>query len=230
MIQPRIPFTKINLSGLVTMAQRLRDLIHQKHPSETFFEKVLEKLDRAIEMGTKATGSTQASAYTKHVQDADKDRDNSFDSLRNHIHAGLKRNHSAYREACERLYRIFKQNGLNLSRLPYSQETGALLSLFEDLGTTEAQEDLDTVHGREWLKELQDDQDAFEAIVSSRIAERSAEDIPTDAAAAGALIPALKALHKTMDVAEENELVDGIDDTITNCNNIIAEVVAASRR
>ena len=229
MIITRIPYTKISLEDLITLSNRVYTVLEERHPDEDFFRGVLGKVTAGVAMGTQAMGSTRASSLTDSIEAADRDRDDSFDSLRYHVRAGLKRNNALYQHACERLYAIFQRNGLNLSRLPYNQQSGALASLFADLNESQATRDLEVVHATAWLQELKDDQIAFEEALRSRVEERSENEVPTDAEAREALIPALKGLFKTLDVAEENELVAEISETLTRCNVIIREVTSASR-
>ena len=230
MITPRIPYTLLTLTGLITLAKRTISTLKSQHPEETFFGKNIQKLEAAQNLASRAANSTTRLAGTKDVTAADRDRDNSVDSLKAHIKAGLKRNNSAYREACERLFAIFEKNGLAISDLPYDQQTGALISLMEDLGTPQAQADLATINATEWLEELKTDQESFELAVLDRSQEKSTHDVPTDAEAQAAIIPALKGMYRTLDVAEENELVENISATISQINVIIGEIVVAHRR
>lgn len=226
-----IPYTLIPLSGLTTLSERSLQTVQTNHPDEAFFIKNINRLQQAIERATIAVGSSRMAEGTKSVTNADIDRDNSFDSLRDHVKAGLKRNNAQYKMACERLFTIFKKNNLNLSRLPYDQETGALMSLFTDLSDTQSVTDLATIHATEWLQELKSDQSGFEEAVKTRASEKvDAQDVPTDAAAKEMLIPALKSFFKVIDVAEENEIVADISQTIGLLNVIIQEVVTAHRR
>lgn len=229
MILPRIPYTYISLPGLLTMTERTLAILNERHPGEPFFVRTIEKLESGKTLATKAMGSTNKALTTKNVTQADNDRDNSAESLKNHIRAGLKRNNKAYREACERLYAIFEKNNLNLTRLPYAEQTGALNSLLSDLSTPQAVTDLATVNTTEWVQELRTDQESFEEAIKARGEERAVDDTPTDTVALGALITALKSIFKVLDVAEENEQVEKVSETITLLNELIAEIITAQR-
>lgn len=226
-----IPYTLIPLPGLVTMSERSVQVLNSRHPDEAFFLRTIDKLLFASGLATRAIGSSRQAEGTKTVVAADDDRDASFDSVRDHVKAGLKRNNPEYKAACERLYGIFKKNNLNLSRLPYDEETGALISLFEDLSGSQPEADLAMINASEWLAELKRDQTAFENAVKARASEKKeVSEIPTDAVAKEALIPALKSFYRVIDVAEENEIVTGVSETIGLINVIIQEVVTAHRR
>lgn len=230
MITPKIPYTQITLSGLVTLADRTITAVNNRHPEQPFFVKSISKLDAARVKASGAINSDTKLAGTKSVTQSDNDRDNSADSLKAHIKAGLKRNNVTYREACERLYEIFEKNNLALSDLPYDEESAALVSLFADLDMPQAVTDLATVNATEWLEELKADQSAFKAAVLVRSEEKVTKQVLTDAEAESLIIPALKSFYKVTDVAEENELVEGASETIAQLNAIIAEIVTAHRR
>jgi hypothetical protein len=225
MITPKIGYTYIGLPGLVTMAERTLTILSSRHPDEPFFQKATAKVQEAQVKATAAINSATRLEGTKSVTEADNDRDNSYNSLRLHLKAGLKRRNEAYQQACERLYAIFTRNNLGLARLPYGEQSAALTSLFTDLAAPQAVTDLDTTNSTEWLAELQADQQSFEGAVVSRTEEKATGDTLTDAEASALLIPALKSLFRVLDVAEENEMVDGVAETISQVNVVIAEVV-----
>lgn len=229
MIHPRIPFTVIPLAGLVTMAERTLAIVRQQHPEVAMLTTPLSNLEAAIGVAVQALGSSRSLQKTVTVQQADRDRDNSYESLRNSIRAGLRRNNPAYREACERLLILFSKNNLELARLSYDAQTAALLSLFADLSTLQAVADLATIHATEWLQELKSDQERFEQAVSERGSERVQSQVPTDESARMQLIPALKALYKLLDVAEDHALIAGVDQTIPLLNAMIQEIITAHR-
>ena len=49
-----------------------------------------------------------------------------------------------------------------MAKLPYDKETGALISLFNDLDNPQSIEDLDFINAKKWFAELKRDQAAFE--------------------------------------------------------------------
>ena len=233
-------YSRIPLSGLTTLGNRIIAALESRHPAEPFFQNNIASVKSAIGDGVLAVGSSLLSENTPAVNQADMQRKNSFNSLRNHIKAGLTRENETYRKACERLMVIFQRNNTQMMSLPLDERSAALESLFEDLGTVDmlsselssngAASDLVTVNATAWLQELKDFHTAFEAAIQARNTEKSDRKVLTDEAAKDALVPQMKNLLMAVQVAYNNQIVAAIEDTIDLLNEIISEVVTAHRK
>lgn len=230
MIIPKIPYYLLGLKGLLTLSHRILELLKSRHPGEVFIQSSVEKLEAAHDYGAQVVGASRKAYATKTVTTADDDRDDSYESLKQLVRAGLKRSNPDFREKCARLYAILEKNDIGLARLPYDQETAALHALFRDMDKAEAQADLAAINALAWYTELKTNQIEFEAAVQERGAERAELDVPTSREAIKELIPVLKHLFKVMDVAEEGEHFGNVSETVVRLNALINEVVLAYRR
>ena len=225
----QILFSYFSLANLVALAQKIRNLLVAKFPEQPLVITLQTSLDTAIATALQAIGSTTRQSTTILVRSADKVRDDSYQSLRHHIEAGLKRQNEVYRAACEALVPDFEKNDILLYRMPDGEETAAIDSLIRDLSTTEKQAHLETIHATEWLAELDRDNKAFVSKSMQRSETRSANDTLADEKAFLQLQTALKLACSIIDSLQ---LTDGLTEApavMDEANQHIAEANASAK-
>jgi hypothetical protein len=225
----KILYSYFTLANLTALAGKIRLYLVAKFPDHPMLTPILANLQSNINIALKSVGSSTKQPLTKSLRGADKKRDNSYLSLRDHIHAGLRRENEDYRKACESLCPIFEKNGFELSRLPDGDQTSAVNSLLHDLDNDEDKTCLETIHATQWLQELDRDNKNFVTMSQQRSSKRSVDTtLPDDIALSkiksslGLVCGALAALHAT-------NAPDGIQGAVNEINEYIREANASAK-
>ncbi|MCY1723135.1 DUF6261 family protein [Prolixibacteraceae bacterium Z1-6] len=221
----KILFSYFSLPGLTALAQRITDLLSSAFPENPMISPLLAQLKPQLETAVQAIGSTQKQPLTEKVKEADRKRDNSFRSLRDHVKSGLQRENEAYRTACEVLWTEFDKNGLQIFSLPREKETAALMSLLNDLRKPKNLEYLQTVNATEWVNEIDRDNQLYVSTTQERSAVRSGDTTVADAQAFKNLKDSLELLENLLNVlyamntpAEIGGVADEISQYIREAN------------
>jgi len=226
----KILFSYFSLSNLTALAQKIRNLLFAKFPDHPMVVALVANLDAAIATALQSVGSTTRQESTPEVRSADKTRDNSYRSLRDHVQAGLKRQNEAYRLACEALWPDFEKNGIQLYRLPGGEETTAIDSLLKDLSNPKKQEYLTTINAVEWVAEMDRDNKAFTEASTRRSANRSADETVDDKRAIKQLEVALQLACSTLESLQLMNGIEGAAAVVAEVNQYIAEANTSAKR
>ena len=222
--------SKLNLSQLLTLADRIYKTVQENHPEEALLSGIMQALAEAIEQASLAIGSTRKESGTEDITTLDGKRDMSYSALLRLINAGLMR-HSVpnHQEACKRLTEIFDKNDRGLNKLSYDKQSAALKSLFKDLDEEAAKADLATIRATQWLKELKADNEAFEAAYQKRSMEKSTQNILTDIEARRQLVIALNNVVNALNVFKLSNQIENVEATMTLLNEIIDRAQLAAK-
>ncbi len=222
--------SKLNLSQLLTLADRIYKTVQENHPEEALLSGIMQALAEAIEQASLAIGSTRKESGTEDITTLDGKRDMSYSALLRLINAGLMR-HSVpnHQEACKRLTEIFDKNDRGLNKLSYDKQSAALKSLFKDLDEEAAKADLATIRATQWLKELKADNEAFEAAYQKRSMEKSTQNILTDIEARRQLVIALNNVVNALNVFKLSNQIENVEATMTLLNEIIDRAQIAAK-
>ena len=90
MIFQKIPYSLISLKGLIALATRVIETISKRHEENSFLSTNLERLKSVIEEAARAVGSKRGLDGTQAVIQADEYRDDSYDSLKFYLRAGMR--------------------------------------------------------------------------------------------------------------------------------------------
>lgn len=226
----KILYSYFTLGNLTSLAQKIHQFLVSKFPDQPMIASVLTDMAPKLETSLQSVGSTSKQPLTKIVREADRTRDDSYISLRDHIQAGLKRQNETYRLACEALWDVFEKNNLKLYNLANGDESTAIDSLVKDLHLVKNQGHLETVHVVEWLEEVVRDNQAFKDAERERSAVRSADETVADAVAFEQLKVSLDLLSNVLAALYAMNDLDGIREAVSEVNQYISEANASARQ
>lgn len=225
----KIIYSYFSLGNLTALAKKIHLYLAAKFPDHSMITTVLVNLKNSLNTSVQAAGSSTKQTLTKSVRDADKKRDNSYISLKDHIHAGLRRENETYRLACEALWAVFEKNGTQLYNMPDGSESTAIDSLLRDLDQSKAVGYLETVNAVEWLQELDRDNENFIAISQQRSSERSVDETETDDIAMDQLRISLELVSNVMSALLAMNDPKGIQEAVNEVNQYIREANASAK-
>ncbi|KOH45396.1 DUF6261 family protein [Sunxiuqinia dokdonensis] len=225
----KIIYSYFTLGNLTSLAEKIRLYLVQKFPEHPMLSIILAQLLVSSEKARQAVGSTTKQEHTQAVRQADKRRDHSYRSLRDHIRAGILRQNEAYRAACQALYPIFEKNDLLLYNLADGDETTAINSLGDDLSGPEEQAHLATANAVEWLQELIADNQNFILTSQQRSANRTVDTTVPDKQAADQLKKSLDLLCSALETMQAVGEPEGINEAVNEVNQYIKEANASAR-
>jgi hypothetical protein len=226
----KILYSYFTLGNLTSLAQKIHQFLVSKFPDHPMISNVLTTLAPKLETSLQSVGSTTKQPLTKIVREADRTRDDSYISLKDHIQAGLRRQDETYRQACEALWELFEKNDLKLYNLANGDESAAIDSLVKDLHQEKNQAFLETVYVVEWLEELVRDNQAFKDANRERSAIRSADETVTDAVAFEQMKVSLDLLSNVLAALYAMNDLDGIREAVNEVNQYISEANASARQ
>ncbi len=226
----KILYSYFTLANLTALAGKIHLYLVAKFPDHPMVIPIMANLQGSMDIALKSVGSSTKQPMTKKVRAADKKRDNSYLSLRDHIHAGLRRENEDYRTACESLWPIFEKNGFELARLADGDETIAIHSLIDDLSGPEEQTHLATVNAVEWMQELQADNQNFVLTSQQRSAKRTVDTTVPDDRALGQLKSSLELVCGALAALRATNAPDGIQGAVNEINEYIREANASAKR
>lgn len=225
----KIIYSYFSLGNLTALAKKIHLYLAAKFPDHPMIATVLVNLQNSIDTSLQSVGSSTKQRLTKSVRDADKKRDNSYISLKDHIQAGLRRENEPYRMACEALWVVFEKNGTKLFDLPDGDQSTAISSLLHDLDNSQAIGHLETVHAVKWLEELDRDNQNFIAVSQQRSSERSADITETDDIAMGQLRISLELVGNVLSALLAMNDPESIREVVNEVNQYVREANASAK-
>ena len=125
----RILYSYFTLGNLTALAQKINQFLVSKFPDHPMISGVLTDMGPKLKISLQSVGSSTKQPLTKIVREADRKRDDSYISLKDHVHSGLRRQNETYRQACKALWAVFEKNNLKLYNLADNDESVMIESL-----------------------------------------------------------------------------------------------------
>lgn len=220
----KIPFSTLSLESILELAQQCGEALSAKHSEDPILSAPITDLNEPMQKAKLAIASNRKKELTEEINEADFRRDRAFVGFRKYIEAHqFKDWDKNAQKAAANLVTIIERHGKSLYREGLTLQSALLASLFEDLKNDQAQEDLDTIGAKEWLKHLTDLQEAFSDMVKRRDELEAKKDIPTKADAKAELVKKLSVLLSGLDFltntqstkyGETGKLINGIAERI----------------
>ncbi len=220
----KIPFSTLSLESLLELAKECSEALSTKHSEDPILSAPITDLNEPMLKAKLAIASNRKQELTEEINEADFRRDRAFVGFRKYIEAHqFKDWDKNAQKAAANLITIIERHGKNLYREGLTVQSALLASLFEDLKKDQAQEDLDAIDAKKWLKHLTDLQEAFSDMVQRRDELEAKKDVPTKADAKAELVKKLSVLFSGLDFltntqstkyGETGKLVNGIAERI----------------
>jgi hypothetical protein len=216
-----IAFTYLNFHEMLTLGERISEILRRAFSSNEFMVDQLAKLQAACDKLMKAFQRTMGSAYTEQLAALDRARDDAFSSLTGFFDGMVKmKSKPQIVKAAKELLAIIEKHDRGLYRFGYARESAALYALEKELSEEGPTQLLAALGATELFEELKVSSKAFEGTYQSKIAEKGVKDYPVAAAAARDVIYRLNCLLTVADVFANDD-----PQTYTKCAGELNETI-----
>lgn len=222
----KFPFSILTLKELYTFGIRIMNVIPENQ--NDYVQSILNSLNLANTNLEKAMGRALTSEFTSVLIEKDKLRDDVFVGFRNYCFSFVRSQVQAKKQAAALLWNIFETIGTTIYNHSYSVQTAEMNSLIQALKSSEVTTAVTTINGTEWLEQLTEAQNNFEATYSDKVNTESAINYPLSIESKNKIIRYLDALICYIDTASEynNETYGAIKSQI---ETIAADVLTQAR-
>ena len=225
----KIPFSTLSIETTLELAQQCGEALSNKYSEDPILGVPIADLDEPIQRAKLAIASNRRKELTDEINEADFHRDRAFVGFRKYIEAfQFKDWDRTAQKAAANLIGIIEKHGKSLYREGLTVQSALLASLFTDLETESAKEDIATLEVEEWLNHLKNLQSEFSVMIRRRDELEAKKDVPTKADAKAELVKVLSVLLSGLDFltntqstkyGESGELI----------NKIVVRIVASER-
>ena len=196
----KVPFSTLSINQLLELANQCGEALSAKHAENPTLSIPLKDLEEPIQKVKLAIANSRKDELTEEINEADFRRDRAFVGFRKYIEAfQFKDWDRSSQRAAANLIGIIEKHGKSLYREGLTVQSALLASLFEDLDTEQAKEDLASLDVAEWLNHLKNLQTEFSGMIQRRDDLEARKDIPTEADAKAELVKALSVLLSGLD-------------------------------
>lgn len=185
-------------------------------------------LDRDLKALNKAITAVRHNDMVDDVADADGVRDDDFLTFRDTVMAQKRKKDPEIKAAYELIWAVIEKAGTRLHVLGYTEESGKLNALFEELDEPEKQSAMDTLNVMALYNELKASQKDFEDVFSSKLSADQAKNYPTLKDAKGRILPHLSTLYGVLEVLAEEQDAYALA-SVSAFNGITATVMSTAR-
>jgi hypothetical protein len=216
-----IAFTYLNFHEILTLGERICEILKRSFPSNQYILDQITKLQAACDKLMKAFQRSASSSYTEQLANFDQARDSSFRSLIGFLDGmAAVVSKPATAQAATELLTIIEKHDRGLYRFGYARESAALFALEKELSEEGPTLLLAQLNATEMFDELKANAKAFEDMYQSKITEAGVKDYPLAAAAARDIIYRLNCLLTVADTFAYDE-----PQTYKNCAGELNETI-----
>jgi len=173
-----MPFSILYSNELYTASTRIVEASKGALGSDPYASTLCLHIGQSNSDLAKALGKALNSEFTPVLLVRDKERDDSFISLRDYSSSCSHSKNPKQAAAGRSILSIFDNVGNSVYYLGYALETAKLKTLIEALETSSAQQALETIGAKERFEELKSSQDEFEKTYQGKIETESAINYP----------------------------------------------------
>lgn len=223
-----LPLSIFDSYEYYTLSTRVYD-IAKKLPTDPYMVALCNKIKTGMTGMEKAMGKSLKSSFTSLLVELDRDRDNPFLGLRDHVHSLTHSKDAAKASAAVHLSEIIEGIGNRINNLGYADQTAKMKTLITAMSGTEPTQWLETTAGDPWFDEMVTAEKAFEDAYNSKNATETSINIPLLNESKALIATPLKGL---LSYVENN--ADGISPVVfkpmeAEIDAVITDMVAIAR-
>ncbi|MEP5612318.1 MAG: DUF6261 family protein [Cyclobacteriaceae bacterium] len=198
---------------------------------DPFIDRIVKLLEADNERLRQAITAVRINRLIDDVSEADALRDDLFIGFRDMLDACKRRKSNDILSAYQTVWPILEQAGTRLYSLGYTQQSGKMDAMFQEL---DKQENLDAIAAlglAELYTEMKEAQVAFSEIFNDRLDEDAKKSYPTLTDARKSAVPHVNALIQSIRILEESDPEAHVD-LVNKMNAITTEIasIALSRK
>lgn len=195
----------LNVEEGYVLNERLINVFKTDFPREVFVGKLLPHLIELNADLSAIMSNLGSSALTKKLADRDNIRDLAFIGFRDYCKAFASASAPAQSAAAGKLLALIRKIGWTAHRQGYSEQTASVQALSEALAEPEYAQAVAAIGAESWVKDLQETNVAFEAMVKQKNESTANDDVPTSAECKRRMVKYLKPLLYYMEIMAELE-------------------------
>lgn len=196
--------------------------------TDPFIARITGLITNDIIQLNQAITAVRVNKLVDDVAAADAARDDLFIGFKDLIDAYKRRTSQTLKDAHAQIWPIIQQAGTRLYLLGYTEQSGKMEALFDELDKAENLAALAAMHADGLYEELKQAQEDFVTIYNNRLNEDTLKNYPTLKEAKSKTTPHVNILLDALAILEETE--PGVHDTLINqMNSITTEIMAVAR-
>ncbi|WP_109831300.1 DUF6261 family protein [Reichenbachiella versicolor] len=196
--------------------------------TDPFVLKIVDLLELDLEALQQALVAVRLNQLVSELSKLDALRDDLFIGFRDLVDANKRRRSEVIQEAYNKVWPVIEQAGTGLYRLGYTEQSGKLSALFNELDEEQYQPAMTTMNVKEIYEELKQAQVEFNNLYNERLEADQLADYPTLSEAKSGIAPHLNALISTFDILQST--TDGeFEELITQIDGITSSVMTVAK-
>lgn len=223
-----LSFSIVSHEGIYTFTHTLLGFM-EPHDLTTFgLVPFKTKVEAAFAEFDKSLKRDMKDSFTDDLEAADAARDDRHIGFRMYVEAAGYRASADWQAASERIMEVIRRYGTDAWRKGYATESAAINNLLGDLAEEPLATDVATIEANSWKGELEQAQQAFEAIYEERLKQEK-EDIMPIRSSRKALVEALRNLLSMMELQQQVNNNEPLTSIISSTDELIGTTMTTAR-
>jgi hypothetical protein len=197
-------------------------------PLDPFLERITNLLQEDLSTLNNALTAVRINALVKAVSEADALRDDLFIAFRDSLDILKRRPSETFQAAYLALWPILEQAGTLLYSLGYSEQSGRLEALIEQMNLPANQTHLTNTGLTGLFEEMKQAQANFTELYQKRLDLDSQQDYPTLAEAKSSIVPRINMLLDAVSILHEED-AETLGPLVRELNAITSQIMAIAR-
>ncbi|MEP1096066.1 MAG: DUF6261 family protein [Cyclobacteriaceae bacterium] len=192
-----------------------------------FIALLINLLETDNERLNQAITAVRINRLIEDVSEADALRDDLFVGFRDMLYAFKRRKDESISTAFDAVWPILEKAGTRLHALGYTEQSGKMEALFQELDKQENQDALATLGLSDLYAELKTSQEDFAAIYNNRLDEDAKKSYPTMKDAKRKAVPHVNILIDALSILDETD-PEAHQELVTKMNVITTEITSTA--
>lgn len=197
-------------------------------PDEPFLNRITQMLAEDLAQLKNAITAVRRNTLVDDLVESDAIRDDLFIGFRDTVDTFKRRRSAAMRDAYEKIWQVIEKAGTQLYRLGYTEQSGRLDALLEELDKPAYQEVMATINVTELYAEFKQAQADFSELHNRRLSADADINYPTLRDAKAQMVPHVNALLNAIGVLNETN-PETFGPLVDRINAITAQVMTSAR-
>ena len=165
----KVNLRKLSTKDLATLSEQVFEVVNQSNVSEAKKHVLLKRLEATHKDYVLSLSKATYSGKGKTVSQAHKERSAAYRNLKSFLTGYSKLPSAPFHKEAKELFAIFKQLGLRIDKLSYSEQTAQINKLIELFDTPENAEKLQKLSLNEAFDDIKKTQQNFKSLYSEQI-------------------------------------------------------------
>lgn len=185
-------------------------------------------LNEDVKILNKAITAVRVNVKVEDVAEADSFRDDQFLTFRDMVHGQRRKKEEAIQMAYSLIWPVIEKAGTRLHTLGYTEQSGKLSALFEELDMADKQEALETLKVADLYAGLKEAEQAFVEMFANKLSAEQALNYPTLKEAKTRLFPHITTLFGVLEFLGEEGDAYALS-RVPGFNSIISAIMTTAK-